>query len=42
MATVPVTDTVKDRLEELKDKEEHTSYDSLVRSMLREYSPEDM
>jgi len=37
MATVPVTDHVKERLDQLKEGEEHTSYDSLVRSMLREY-----
>jgi len=37
MATVPVSDHVKERLGQLKDAEEHTSYDSLVRSMLKDY-----
>jgi len=37
MATVPVTDHVKGRLEKLKESEEHTSYDSLLRGMLSDY-----
>lgn len=40
MATVPVSDYVKEELGELKDKEEHTSYDSLMRSMIRDYEVE--
>jgi len=35
--TVQVSDPVKDRLDELKDNAGHTSYDSVIRKLLREY-----
>lgn len=35
--TIQVSDSVKSRLDALKEREEHTSYDSLLRVMLEEY-----
>jgi len=35
--TIQVSDSVHERLVALKDAEEHTSYDSLLRVMLDEY-----
>jgi predicted CopG family antitoxin len=35
--TVQVSDPVKDRLDKLKDDCGHTSYDSVIRELLREY-----
>jgi Arc/MetJ-type ribon-helix-helix transcriptional regulator len=35
--TVQVSDPVKDQLDELKDDGDHTSYDSVIRELLREY-----
>jgi len=35
-STVQLSDHVKDRLDELKEAQEHTSNDSLIRELLRE------
>lgn len=35
--TIQVSDSVKARLDALKEREEHTSYDSLLRVMLEDY-----
>ena len=40
MKTIKVSEPVHDDLTELKDEERHTSYDSLLRAMLREYKDE--
>lgn len=40
MPTVAVSETVKEELETIKDDEEHTSYDSVIRVLLSEYEQE--
>lgn len=35
--TIQVSDTVKESLDEIKQREEHTSYDSVIRTLVREY-----
>jgi len=37
MPQVKLSHYVKDRLEDIKDSEDHTSYDSVVRSLLQHY-----
>jgi len=34
MANIHVTGWTKDRLDEIKEREEHSSYDSVVKSLL--------
>jgi hypothetical protein len=36
MPTVKVQDWTKERLEEIKDEEDHTSLDSVIKSLLKE------
>lgn len=35
--TIGVSDHVKTELDRIKEAEEHTSYDSVVRTLLKEY-----
>lgn len=36
MPTIRVQDWTKERLEEIKDEEEHTSMDSVIKSLIKE------
>lgn len=36
---VPVTEWTKSELERLKEEEEHTSFDSVIRTLLGAYNP---
>lgn len=36
MATIHVQDWTKDRLEEIKESEDHGSFDSVVKTLLKE------
>lgn len=35
--TIQVSDDVKETLDSIKKREEHTSYDSVIRTLVREY-----
>ena len=37
MAQVPVSEYVKSELDDIKEREDHTSYDSVIRTLLGEY-----
>lgn len=37
MPTIHVTETVKQRLDEIKECEDHTSYDSVIRTLAQEH-----
>lgn len=37
MPTVDISEFVKAELDRIKDAEEHRSYDSVIRTLLREY-----
>lgn len=37
MPTIQVSEYVKEELDDIKEMEEHTSYDSVVRSLLGNY-----
>lgn len=41
MPTIDVSTHVKERLDAIKEQEEHRSYDSAVRALLREYECRD-
>jgi len=36
MPTIAVSDWVKDKLDEIKDREQHTSLDSVIRTLILE------
>lgn len=40
MPTINVSEYVKDELDDVKEAEQHRSYDSVVRSLLRNYDDE--
>lgn len=41
METIGVSEHVKERLEDIKDGEQHTSFDSVIRTLLHEYDADD-
>lgn len=41
MPTIHISDHVKEELDDLKEREEHTSFDSLLRQLLAEYDDGD-
>lgn len=40
MPTIKVKDWTKDELDDIKDEEEHSSYDSVIKSLLKERESE--
>ncbi|WP_269844102.1 hypothetical protein [Haloferax marisrubri] len=36
MPTIKVNDWTKDQLEDIKDEEDHSSFDSVIKSLLKE------
>lgn len=40
MPTIKVNDWTKDELDDIKDEEEHSSYDSVIKSLLKERESE--
>jgi hypothetical protein len=36
MPTIKIQEWTKERLEEIKEEEDHTSYDSVIKSLLKE------
>lgn len=41
MPTINVSEVVKDQLDGIKEGEQHRSYDSVVRTLLREYESDE-
>jgi len=39
MPTIDVSEFVKGGLDDIKDAEAHRSYDSVIRTLIREYDP---
>ena len=37
MPTVKIKDWTKEKLDDIKEEEEHSSYDSVIKSLIKEY-----